>query len=309
MFGRKTQQERDAAFLEAVGKHSFKKVQKLLKKGANALARDAGGNTALHKLTGAADYMEERKIADCILTLLQKSVDINARNKEGRTALHLVAEKPHAQRYLWDSGSCDGAELLRILLNRGAQIGDRDNAGRTVLHIAAGNAIEDVVSVSLAVDPSLIAAQDNEGRYPYQSAIAGVIQHHALSQRLKQKLDAYQSPPAEEKPVVIVEPVAQKVDADWILLKSDEVAHVCVQKSIGYKLTEIFNFSGRIYSRITHNLETKADVSETKGFDEFMDKSLFLKARQELLRLDGQAEEASVYGRVLDKKRSFSKDA
>ena len=51
----------------------------------------------------------------------------------------------------------------------------------------------------------------------------------------------------------------------------------------------IFDFSCRTYSRITHNLETKVEATETHAFDSFADKSAFVAARQELLRLNGQS--------------------
>ncbi|MCE9508483.1 MAG: ankyrin repeat domain-containing protein [Alphaproteobacteria bacterium] len=313
MFGfrRKTQQELDAAFLEAVNWHDFKQAQKLLKKGANVLAQDAGGNTAFHRLTGAANYEAENEINEFAFFLQGQGLDIHARNKQGQACLHLVAEKVHPRVRAEDWSRyfirCDGPGMMGILLKRGARVGDRDNSGRTVLHAAAALGDADMVNACLKIDTSLITTQDNEGKYPYQAVVAQSVKHHDFLQGLKAKLERCQTPKVEESAVA---PAASVSDDNWVLLKPDQVAHVSVEKAIGYKLTEIFNFSSRTYARITHNLETKADVTETRGFDEFSDKSAFAAAREELLRLGGQADEGSVHGQVLDKKRPpFSKDA
>ena len=315
MFKGKTQEERDAAFLKEVGQHNFKKAQKLLKKGANVLAQDAGGNTAFHKLAGADDYKSAEETDQFVYFLLTQNLDIHARNNQGQPCLHLVAEKEHCGRWYYKTWldaisivgdpffSCKGPEMAGILLKRGARIGDQDGSGRTLLHVAAAKGDEDMVVACLKADPSLIAVQDNEGKYPYQIVTAESSKHYDLLQGLYKKLKDYQAPEVQS------ESAAPVSDDNWVLLKPDQVAHVSIEKAIGYKLTEIFNFSKRTYARITHNLETKADVSETRGFDEFPDRTLFAKARQELLRLGGEANESSVYGQVLDKQRQpFSKE-
>jgi hypothetical protein len=312
-FWKRTQAERDADFLAAVGAHKFAKAEKLVRKGANPLATDTEGNTAFHKMTSAY-YIKSSSVEDFICFLLKQKLDINARNKQGHTCLHLVGISDHPDEKYDSLGyeytRCTGGEMLGYLMNRGARITDKDDAGRTVVHIAALSGLKEFIDVCLKIHSSLIAVQDNEGRYPHDSAVAGVVPHHNLAALIKKKFDAYQAPAVEKKPIVTEAPVAKSADTDWILLKPDQVAHVSVEKTIGYKLTEIFNFSSRTYARITHNLETRADVSETRGFDDFSDKSAFAAARQELLRLGGQADESSVHGQVLDKKRpSLSKDA
>jgi ankyrin repeat protein len=197
--------------------------------------------------------------------------------------------------------------VAACLSTSSSQISDKDGSGRTVLHLAAANGDRDMAVACLSSAPSLIAVQDNEGKYPHQLVVAKSVKLEDFQQWLEKKLEKHQSPKVQEETAA---PVADISDNNWILLKPNQVAYISVEKVIGYKLTEIFNFSARTYARITHNLETKADVSETRGFDEFPDKSAFAAARQELLRRGGQAEEGSVHGQVLDKKRPpLSKDA
>jgi hypothetical protein len=76
---------------------------------------------------------------------------------------------------------------------------------------------------------------------------------------------------------------------DWTLTAPDEVAHVAERPGIGYRLTEIFNFTAGTYTRLAQNLKTGAESQVLRFFDEFPDAAALDRAHGELMRLGGNA--------------------
>jgi ankyrin repeat protein len=89
----------------------------LLSRGADILARDSDGNSAIHH----AALMDQLDLID---SLFLAGADVEAANNRGQTALHLATE----------TGSF---EACRLFLDRGAPLDLPDDAGNTPLHIAA----------------------------------------------------------------------------------------------------------------------------------------------------------------------------
>ena len=320
IFHKKTQAELDTEFLGAVYAHSFDKAHELLAKGADIFAKDAEDNTAFHKLAEHRRYyLDDNQSTDAFVCfLLKQGLDINAPNQKGQSCLHLSTGRDMTRILLnrgADSSVVDqsgrtplhympgGYERAQVLVESGAKVYARDNAGRTPLHAAASAGEEYVAeSILLKYQPSLIAMQDNEGKYPHDVAAEGLIGHHDLARKLRGIFDAYHPPKAQTNEKI--KPAVPAMDDEWTLLKPAKVEHT--EETSRYRLTEIFNFSARTYIQITHNLETKTDVPVTKSFDEFSDKTLLEEAYRELKRLGGQADEASIYGAVLPKPKSQS---
>jgi len=71
---------------------------------------------------------------DVARLLLDRGADINAKNKNGWTPLHLAARDGHVY-------------VARLLLERGADAGVRDNKGRTPLDVARYTGHAEVVRV------------------------------------------------------------------------------------------------------------------------------------------------------------------
>ncbi|HEV8066271.1 MAG TPA: ankyrin repeat domain-containing protein [Planctomycetaceae bacterium] len=103
--------------LNAVRTGDHERVERLLRLGADANARDDHGTTALMLATVVAD-------GRMVQTLLDHGADVNAKNRAGATAL------------MWAVGDRD---KVRSLLRRGADVNARADSGRTPLVIAAGN--------------------------------------------------------------------------------------------------------------------------------------------------------------------------
>lgn len=82
--------------------------------------------------------------------LLEKGVDIDARDEGGRTALPIAAENGHE-------------EVVRLLIDNGADINARDKGNRTTLPIAAEKGHEEIVRL-LVSEVTNIDVRDTHGR-------------------------------------------------------------------------------------------------------------------------------------------------
>ena len=120
----------------------------LLESGANVLARDDYGNTALHFPSLNMNLTE---------LLLNKGADVNAQNDEGDTPLHKTVF----------SGS---QEEVSLLLHRGATLDQRNNRGETPLHIAASRYNLSTIRVLLTAGAD-INARDYFGNLPIHSTV------------------------------------------------------------------------------------------------------------------------------------------
>ena len=79
------------------------------------------------------------------------------------------------------------------------------------------------------------------------------------------------------KPRVENKPAPEKSNG-WTKTAVDEIARVTEKKSIGYRLTEIFNFKTAMYTHIAANMATGAESQSMRSFDEFPDTALIREA-------------------------------
>jgi len=105
-------------------------LQLLGKHGNNVDARDANGNTALHRLgSGAYDDTKVEQMA----SLIASGADVNATNNQGQTPLHVAAEKI----YLWDGNDPPVNAPFQLLIYSKANVNAQDNQGLTPLDVVA----------------------------------------------------------------------------------------------------------------------------------------------------------------------------
>ena len=125
--------------------------------GANLNARDANGDTALHR---AALGIYKDKVAELIAT----GADVNATNRQGRTPLHAAVEKIG----VWEG------PLVEILKAK-PRVNARDNEGLTPLHVVAlsDSTFRREATKALleaGADPN---ARDKHGRTPLHLFLTG----------------------------------------------------------------------------------------------------------------------------------------
>lgn len=141
--------------------------------GCILMAAMLGGCASLHQAAREGDL-------DAVRHALRHSADINARDQQGRSALHLAAGGGHD-------------ELTSILIGEfGADVNARDLNGQTALHHAAAAGHKQTVATLLAKGADL-TIQDQFGRTPLD--LATMSGHLKTTAILKAALDAQTSHP------------------------------------------------------------------------------------------------------------------
>jgi RNA polymerase sigma factor (sigma-70 family) len=113
---------------------------------------DKGGTA----LTGAVGWNDQEGAK----ILLDRKVDVNAQDRDGRSALH--------QATRW------GVEITRLLLDHGANVNARDNEGRTALMLAAEGGRLDVAKALLA-EGANVRLKDKKGKTALDLVKPGVL--------------------------------------------------------------------------------------------------------------------------------------
>ncbi len=127
-----------------------KLIMVLLEYGASLKQQDVHGSSPLHH-TANEGYRNPGHIGVAWL-LINKGVDVNARDNQGKTPLHFAE-----------------ANITELLLDAGADVNARDNRGWTPLHSAAhGDRVEKVkLLLEQGANPRL---KDNAGNTPLDIA-------------------------------------------------------------------------------------------------------------------------------------------
>lgn len=317
--------ELDGQLLIAVQHGNAEMARSLLNSGANPQAVDHKGRLGTHIAVGREDYSYGTG-RELVAMFLNRGVDINARDREGATILHLGAQDENysASTKVNDFVSFGGdvqardnngrtplhyaaikgykTDAIAALLEHRADVNAADEQGVTPLHLAAARGAADVINVLLKAGADM-DARTREGRTVWDYAIEGGKDYQA--QVLKAE-SARRAAEAEKQRAAQERARTQKPADPWTLLGPDRVAHTTIERGVGYRLTEIFNFSARTYTQVTHNLNTKSEAVAVKTFDEFHDKTPIEKAHAALERLGGTAPGGLISGPVLEKpKRSL----
>lgn len=308
----------DERLLAAARSGDLAAAKAALKDGARADARDENGKTGLHLVISQKEYGGYNDKGREMLSLfLNRKLPIDAPDNDGATALHLA---------MLDEGYTTSKYKIEDLVTFGADVNARDNTGRTPLHVSAlyGNKTEGLKT--LLAKPVSVNARDNAGVTPLHLAAQrgdhDVVKHllnkganatlltndgksvgdYAEDNGHEYLAQVLRAETVRHAQILAEREAAEKRAQDpWTLLAPDRVSLVSHEKKIGYKLTEVFNFSARTYTKISQNIQTKAEAVTVKGFDEFTDKSLLEKAHDNLTRLGGVADREVINHAALEK--------
>ncbi|MEZ0225284.1 MAG: ankyrin repeat domain-containing protein [Alphaproteobacteria bacterium] len=262
---------------EAINTGDTKVVKDMLDLGVDPNYTDDYGRSFLY-------FAVSRGNRDAAELLLQNGAKVDLKTRSDGTLLHLAAKK-------------GGIEIAGMLLARQAElIGMKDSDGNTALHAAAEHGYAEMASflIERGADPNL---KNFANRTPL--FLAQKVGYVEVSELLKPlTLSAKTTPQIEAAPESPPEPAAE---SPWKKLPGERIAHIAVEETIGYRITEIFNFSARERTTLYQNLDTKIETAETRSFDQIGDKSALEQALTELQKRGGMADAGSISG--IDKKR------
>ena len=116
---------------------------------------------------------------ELVKQLIQKKVNLNAIDQDGRTALMLAGYNGHT-------------ELVRILLDKGARVNIRDGSGRTALLFTATGPFPKTVELLLErkADPNIVDNQERFSALMHAAAeghieVVKILLDHEADARLK----------------------------------------------------------------------------------------------------------------------------
>jgi ankyrin repeat protein len=174
----------------AIDSSQVKMVQLLLDYGADPFAtfrRKVENNyeerTVLHEIFGIG------QVAEAMLRI--PGLDVNRRDAEGRTLLHVACAGFPGPEYLISGAESrnespsNQVTLFQRLVSLGADVKAQDNEGRNALHHMIGSwrndglaAFEKTLTALCNMEPGLLTMVDSAGRTPLHQAITRAISYH-----------------------------------------------------------------------------------------------------------------------------------
>lgn len=260
------QESLNTRLIRAIKSRNLEKMETLIASGANvnAMRKDYGWS-ALYQAT-------TNEFSAGALLLLEKGADPNI---------------GYGDRSALMEASYDGSySIAEALLKKGATVDDTDAYGDTAMHKAAKRGRANIIRLLESYGANK-GATNNRMETPADLASKEFP-------RVADMLMGRERPPssseddAPKTPAPAVQEQERQDQDGWRLTAQDEVAHVTVRAEIGYRLTEIFNFTTQTYTRLAQNMATGAESQSLKFFDECGDSVLLRRAETALTQLGGR---------------------
>ncbi len=233
-------------------------IRLLVEHGARTEGRESSD---YHPLIQAA---HDRRLA-AAQALVDMGADIEAKNSNSQTALIYAAHE-------------NQPKSVELLIDNGADLDARDKLGNTALHYAAAKGFGEIVRLLLDAGAGRNIPNSNMNT----AADMALKEYPRIADMIRGNLPQLE---AEALPPVMPAPEVN----GWKLTDGSEVARVADKPAIGYRVTEIFNFSAGLYTQIARNLETNAESQSSKTFTQLADSAAVEAARNALLQLGGDA--------------------
>lgn len=255
------------------------------------------GETPLHLAIRSCKQENANASDDLIVNLLEAGADARCKTPHGNTALHYLTATPSID------DSWKELLLKRILKSAKFDIDVDNQSGHTALMLAASRGSKKMYDILCDLGRADLLKETPDGKTAVHFAASNG--HHVLARYIRDKEENARAMRGRALPApAVLEVIAPKEDVqreEWVVLNPSSISRVQRQRAIGYKLTEIFNFSTRMYTCLGRNLETNAEAMAVKTFDEFEDKTPLREAFAELKSRGGMADEAAIVGRTLPK--------
>lgn len=276
--------DKPTALMLAVGHKQIGLTKLLIEMGADVNARDGDGDTALHYL----DKTDNIAGGTLVHLLVAAGADINAKNHRGYTPLsqalnsyeragRVAALLRHGASMEFDYSYYGPAlvlasrrnepEVIRELIAHGADINAAGRNGYTPLHMAASEGNGDVVRVLIELGADT-QARDVKMNTP--ADLAQENKHFGIANFIRQTAG-----------------VRVGVDEGWVKVADDEIAKVHDKSAIGYRLTEIFNFTRGEATVIVRNVETGNESVTVRHFNDYAQQAVIHQAAEALQNAGG----------------------
>ncbi|MDF3023583.1 MAG: hypothetical protein K0R10_944 [Alphaproteobacteria bacterium] len=239
-------------------------IRQLIEHGART---EGSENSDYHPLIQAA---HDRRLA-AAQALVDMGADLETKNSNSQTALIYATHE-------------NQPKSVELLIDNGANLDARDKLGNTALHYAAAKGLGEIVRLLLDAG----AGRDIPNSNMNTAADMALKEYPRIADMIRGTLPQLEAAtPVDDAPT----------EDGWKLTDASEVARVADKPSIGYRVTEIFNFSAGLYTQIARNLETNAESQSSKTFAQLADSAAVEAAKAALVKLGGEP------APVLDKKK------
>lgn len=131
-------------------------IEAAIAAGADVNAKDADGDTPLHK----AVWMSEGE-EDIVRILLESGADVNVKNEDGKTPLHIAL----------DDVAVEKSAIIIALIEAGADVNAKDEEGNTALHKVMELLVDQDEIVRILLESGAdVNVKNSEGNTPMQVA-------------------------------------------------------------------------------------------------------------------------------------------
>lgn len=225
--------------------------------------------------------------------LLNQGVSPNLKDDYGRSFLYHAVVKGNL-------------EIVLLLLDRGAAVSSSLEFRGSILHAAAENGDPEIGRLLLERNPRLLNLQTSVGNTALH--IATRLGHEEFAKMLlERKCDTtirnqdnrtalfFARAERRDALVALLQPPETPkkeplVFEGWKKISEDKIAYVSIDRTLGYKLTEVYNFRAQDRTQLYQNIETRAESVDVRPFVDIPDHTDIDNALAQLKKMGGRSD-------------------